>query len=217
MCVFTSIGIATALGLSATLTSGAAAGTVISTAPVLTGILAGAANLSLAAGAIGGVVSGVSAYQQGKSQQAMYDYQSQVATNNAKIANNNAALERQEGIEESRLQRMKTIQAVGTQQAAMAANGLDITQGTPLDVIEDTSAMGELDALQVQYNSERKALAYEAQANNFTNQANLDSIAGQNAYSAGLMNGAAAGLNGLGDAARSVSSVWYKGGKNGVL
>lgn len=217
MCVFTSIGIATALGLSATLTSGAAAGAVVSTAPVLTGILAGAANLSLAAGAIGGVVSGVSAYQQGKSQQAMYDYQSQVATNNAKIANNNAALERQEGIEESRLQRMKTIQAVGNQQAAMAANGLDITQGTPLDVIEDTSAMGELDALQVQYNSERKALAYEAQANNFTNQANLDSIAGQNAYSAGLMNGAAAGLNGLGDAARSVSRVWYKGGKNGVL
>lgn len=149
-----------------------------------------------------------SSIQQGKAQQAEYNYQASVARQNAKIAQENAAMERQQGIEEARLQRMKAAQAIGSQKAAMAANGVDVSQGTALDVIEDTAAMGELDALQTQYNYERRALAYETQSDNFINQSNLDLIAGQNAYSAGKMNGLAAGLNGiqkLGD----VASKWY--------
>ena len=157
-------------------------------------IIAGtAAAVTIASAALGAV----SSYSQGKSQQAMYNYQAQVAEQNKKIANQNAAQERQTGIEEARLQRMKTLQAVGSQQAAMAANGMDVTQGTSLDIIEDTSAMGELDALQIQTNYERKALAYEQQANNFQNEANMDRIAGQNAYKSGVMNAAATGLNGI--------------------
>ena len=214
MCILTSIGIASALGLTATITSGAAAGTVVSAMPVLTSTLAVLGNIGLAAGAVSGVASGVmggvSAYQQGKAQEAQYEYQAKVAQENARIAQNNANLERQQGIEEARLQRMKSIQAVGKQQAAMAANGLDITQGTPLDVIEDTAAMGELDSLQTRYNYERKALSYESQANNFNNQANLDYFAAQNAYSAGRTKAISAGLDGLASTAKTVSGVWFK-------
>ena len=109
-------------------------------------ISAAAANAVLAAGAVATVTSTalgtVSSYTQGKQQQAMYNYQAQVAEENAKIANNNAAIERQTGIEEARMQRIKTLQAVGSQQTAMAANGMDVTQGTSLDIIEDTAAMG---------------------------------------------------------------------------
>ena len=54
--------------------------------------------------------------QQGKAQQAQYNYQAEVARNNAKIAQANADQQRQEGIEESRLQRIKTLQAIGKQQ-----------------------------------------------------------------------------------------------------
>ena len=165
-------------------------------------ISAAVANTMLAVAAVGtvagvasGIVGGVSAYQQGKAQQAQAEYQAKVAEDNAKIAQQNASNARQEGIEESRMQRMKTIQAVSSQQASMAANGLDITQGTPLDVIEDTATMGELDALTTQYNAETKAQAYEQQANNFSNQANLDRIAGRNAMQAGKMNALSSGLN----------------------
>ena len=68
-------------------------------------IIAGtAAAVTVASAALGAV----SSYSQGKSQQAMYNYQAQVAQQNAKIANNNAAMERQTGIEEARMQRIKS-------------------------------------------------------------------------------------------------------------
>ena len=180
---------------------------VITTSLTVAGVTisAAAANAALAtmavatvAGVAGGVVSGVSQYQQGKAHQAQYNYQAKVAEENAKIAQENANVQRQQGIEEARLQRLKTASVIGSQKTAMAANGVDITQGTAVDVISDTAAMGELDALQTQYNYETKARAYEVESGNFKNQANLDRISGQNAYSAGKMNALATGVNTLG-------------------
>lgn len=150
----------------------------------------------------------VSSIQQGNAAQEQYNYQAQVAKKNANIAQQNADQKRQEGIEEARQQRIKTLQAVGSQQAAMAANGIDISSGTALDIIEDTTATGELDALTKQYNYESQAIALEQQADNFNNQASLDTLAGQNAYQAGKMNAISAGVKGLADTA-SVASKWY--------
>ena len=176
--------------------------------------LAIGANIAIAASTIGGiaggVVGGVSSYQQGKAQQAQYNYQAKVNEENAKIAQENANVQRQQGIEEARLQRMKAIQTIGSQQTAMAANGVDVTSGTSVDVIADTAAMGELDALQTQYNYESKARGYEVQAGNFKNQGNLDVIAGKNAYSAGKMNAISAGVKGLGETSNSVTQVATK-------
>ena len=177
---------------------------------VITGITLGGvmAAVSIVSALASTAIGVTSAIQSSKAQQAQYNYQAQVAKENAKIAEQNAATERQQGIEEARLQRMKTIQAVGSQKTAMAANGVDITQGTALDVIEDTATMGELDALQTRYNYERKALSYEATANNFTNQANLDIIAGQNARTAGVYNSLSTGLAGL-TKTGDVASKWF--------
>jgi len=198
MCIITATAIATATGVS----------TGVATA------LAVAANTAIALGTVGTIAStamGVtSSIQQGKAQEAYQNYQAEVAKQNAEIAQDNAALERQQGIEEARLQRMKAIQAVGSQQTAMAANGVDVTQGTALDVIEDTAAMGELDALQTRYNYERKALQYEQQASNFQNQANLDIIEGQNALQAGRMNALAVGFDGLSKTG-DVAYKWFGG------
>lgn len=200
----------TALGMSTAAISSATAASAAGVSAL--GFMTGVANVALAATAVagiaGGVVGGVSSYQQGKQQQAYYNYQAKVQEENAKIAQNNAALERQQGIEEARLQRIKTAQAIGSQTTAMAANGVDVTKGTAVDVLEDTAAMGELDALQTRYNYERKALSYEAQSNNFSNQSNLDVIAGQNAYSAGKINALASGLDGVSKAG-SVASKWF--------
>lgn len=210
MCVITASAVAGAFGSAAMAASAAAAAGT--SAVSAAGVIAGIANVALAASAIAGVAGSImsaqAAKQQGEAQQAMYNYQAQVAQENAKIAKNNAAMERQQGIEESRLQRIKVAQAIGSQQTAMAANGVDITQGTALDVIEDTAAMGELDSLQTRYNYERKALAYEATANNYSNQANLDIIAGQNAYKAGNINALATGLNGISKTGE-VASRWF--------
>lgn len=152
-----------------------------------------------------GVVSSV---QQGKAAQAQANYQAKINQRNAATAQANADDKRQEGIEEARMTRLKTAQKIGLQQASLAANGVDVSEGTALDMIEDTSAMGELDALTTRYNYEKQALAYEGQANNFNNQANLDIFAGQNAYKSGMMNAVSTGVNGLGQTV-SVASKWY--------
>ena len=159
-------------------------------------------------------VSITAGMQQSKTQQAMYNYQAEQDRANAKVAEMNAKNERQSGLEEARLQRLKTLSAIGSQQAGMAANGIDITQGTALDTIEDTATMGELDALMTMYNSERNAINFERQATNFNNQANLDIIAGQNARKAGTINAIGTGLQGISDISGGlgnmgkVSSKW---------
>lgn len=196
MCIITGTAIATATGISIGIANA----------------LAVAGNVALAVGTVasigGSIMGGISSYQQGKQQQAMYNYQAQVNQENAKIAQQNARETRQQGLEEERLQRMKTLQNIGSQQAAMAANGIDVTQGTPLDVIEDTAAIGELDALQTRYNFEKKALAFDQTANEYQNQANLDIISGKNAYEAGKWGAVAHGLEGLGKIG-DVASKWY--------
>lgn len=171
-------------------------------------IAAGVAAAGAVAGIAGGVVGGVSSYQQGKAQQAQYNYQAKVNEENAKIAQENANVQRQQGIEEARLQRIKAASTIGSQKTAMAANGVDITQGTAVDVIADTAAIGELDALQTQYNYEMKARGYEAQAGNFQNQANLDIISGKNAYTAGKIGAVQHGLAGL-QQTGNVASQWF--------
>lgn len=212
MCILTMSAVGTALGMSTAAISAASAASAAGTS--MLGVITGIANAAIGAAAIsgiaGGVVGGVSSYQQGKAQQAQYDYQAKVNEENAKIAQHNADVQRQQGIEEARLQRLKTASVIGSQQAAMAANGIDVTQGTAVDVIGDTAAMGELDALQTQYNYEMKAYGYETEAGNFKNQANLDRISGKNAFDAGKMNAITHGIKGLGDSVSTVGNIATK-------
>lgn len=209
MCIITMTALGTALGLSSAAVASASAASAVGVSAL--GVATGVANAALALGTIGSIVGGVASYQSGKNTQAMYNYQAQINENNAKIANNNAAQERQSGLEEARLQRMKTLQNIGSQQAAMAGNGIDITSGTALDTIEDTAQFGELDALMIEYNSEKTALNFEQQANNFANQANLDRLAGRNAATEGKMNAISSGLQAVGN----IGSV-YGGGMGNI-
>lgn len=159
--------------------------------------------------AIAGTATSVAAsVQQANAAEAEAEYQAKVQRENAKIAEENAAVQRQQGIEEERMQRLKTARNVASQKTAMAANGIDVTTGTALDVIEDTATIGELDALQTRYNYERQALAYEAKADNFQNQANLDVLKGKNAQTAGYLNAGATGLAGI-NKSIDVASKWY--------
>jgi hypothetical protein len=190
-------------------------------AAVTTGIMTALKVIGTVATIASTAVSVTSSIQQSNNQQAMYNYQAKVNENNAKIANENAAQERQSGLEEARQQRIKTLQAIGSQQVAMAGNGIDITSGTALDTIEDTAQYGELDALMTQYNAERTALNYEQQASNFNNQANLDKIAAQNAATAGRINSMTAVANGISNIAGlgnmgKVSSKWTQGKLTGM-
>lgn len=170
-----------------------------------------AIGVSLTAAAVSTTLGVIGANQQSKAQQAQYEYQAKVQERNEKIARNNASMERQTGIEEARKQRMKTLQAIGAQETALASNGVDVSYGNSLDIIEDTAMLGELDALRIQYNSERTARNYETQARNFKSDAVLSRYAQANAKTAGNMNVLAAGISGIGKMASSIA-----GGMNSV-
>lgn len=61
-------------------------------------------------------------------------------------------------------QRVRTGQAIGTQRAAQAGNGIDVNSGSAAQLQDDTAMIGELDALTIQNNAAREAYGYRVQA-----------------------------------------------------
>jgi len=58
---------------------------------------------------------------------------------------------------EEQTQRTKTSQIKGQQKTSFAASGVDISSGSPVDILSDTAAIGELDALTIRSNAETDA------------------------------------------------------------
>ncbi|MDP1840749.1 MAG: hypothetical protein Q8N31_23205 [Reyranella sp.] len=99
-------------------------------------------------------------------------FQTAQARNAATVSEYNAQdAERRGAVEEER-QRRKTSLLLGTQQARFAAQGSDLL-GSPLDLLGDTAAFGEEDALATRYQAAREAWNYRIQAANQTSQADF--------------------------------------------
>lgn len=162
------------------------------------------AAVSAATAIAGTATSAYGNYQQGKITREANEYQAQIDNNNAQIAQRNASYERQQGIEDARKIRIQSMQKMSAQKSAMASNGIDIYQGTPVDLLADTASMGELDALTSMYNSERRAMNYEQQGSDFSNQAIMSNLAGKNAFKSGIISGLGTGLQG----ASKVAGKW---------
>lgn len=143
------------------------------------------------------------AMRQSQSQKEMYKYQAGVDRNNQTIANWQAedALARGERAEMD--VRRKTAMLKGSQRASMAARGLDISEGSALNILSDTDWMGEQDALTVRENSKREAWAYQNQARGYGSSANMMS-ARSDAESPLL-----AGASSLLSNAAPVAGKWY--------
>lgn len=110
----------------------------------------------MALGLIGGVISAMgsmaaaqAAADSKRAQAAAYERQ--------------AAIERQTGEYESERQRDKSIRLISRQRTGYLTAGIAL-QGTPLDVIADTTAETELDVSAIKYGHEVKAQNFETQA-----------------------------------------------------
>jgi len=152
------------------------------------GLLAGAGlgsifqGLGVAVSAFGAIASGVQS--------------ANVANYNAKVADNNAVAEQQRAAFDANIQRDKVRQAVGAQRAAGAANGLDITSGTPVAVLGDTAKAGELDVLARLYAGDSAAVAYRNDAQRFRAE-------GKAQRTAGFINAGSSLISGFGQMAKS--------------
>jgi hypothetical protein len=135
---------------------------------------------SLAMTALGGGVSAYGQVQQGKAAEGQANYQAAVGRNNAIIAERQARDSEERGAADELAQRRQTAAVLGKQRAGMAANGVDLSSGSPLDILGDTAAFGELDALTVRSNAAREAYGFRAQGSQFTSDAAAQQIAGRN-------------------------------------
>lgn len=132
--------------------------------------------------------SAYSSYQQGKAQEDMYEYQQDVQEYNA-------ALERQNAEYQARKHRKDVQRLLASQRAHLSASGLDISMGSPLELMADTAYEGEMDAQEIIYAGEMRATGLQ-------HQADLSGFQGKVAYWSGkqkaygtLLSGAASGAS----------------------
>lgn len=166
---------------------------VITTAMAGTTTAAVLANASLAATALSAGLSAYGSYQQGRQQSAMAQFQADQAAANARAA-------RAETDVAEAQQRRKVAQTLGTQRAALAASGADIsdTDTSAMNILGDTVEWGDYDARITRYNGEMKAWNFQNQGNAYAAQAKQYSTAGAIGAGASLLSGAS-----------KVASGWY--------
>lgn len=139
-------------------TLGAIAGTVAGSAGAATGLSAlSATTLALTAGA--GVLSAASTYQQGQ-------VAKQVAANNATMAEYAAQDAERRGEETVQKIQRDASRLSGAQRSMMAARGLDITSGTPAEILDQTDFFAQTDVNTARNNAAREAWSTRAEGRN---------------------------------------------------
>lgn len=146
-----------------------------------------AALIPVAIGAIGGLI-------QGQQQSAADLAQASALTQNAAYLNRAANDARIRGAVDADTQRVQTQNLIGTQRAAMAANGGVVDEGSNALIQQDTAQYGELDAMIISNNAAREAYGYEVQAgSNLSNAQTLKKNA-KTAPISSMLGGAVGGL-----------------------
>lgn len=156
--------------------------------PIIAGIGKAATVAGKVATVVGTGMSVYSAIKGGNAAAASAQYDANQAIQNAITAR------RQADVEALKIRRQGE-RVLGDMRAAYGASGVDGGQGTPLDVLQDSAAQVELDALTAKYNGELQALGFQRTAA-------LDIKRGKDAVSAAKVGAVSALVQGLGSFAR---------------
>lgn len=147
--------------------------------------MTGIETIALAATIASAGMSAIGSVQQGYAAKQQADY-------NAKVAESNTAAARQQAALDESTSRKKSELALGAIRARAAANTGDI-EGSALDILADSAAEAELEALVLRYGGEVKAKQSEGEAA-------LNRARGKNAVFAGYVGAGTALLAGGGKA-----------------
>ena len=161
---------------------------------------------------LGGLLtSGVGSYYSAQSQRSALRFQAEMAAINARMAESSAQQELARGQQQVGALTLKAGQLKGSQRAAMAANGIDLGQGSAAEIQASTDIMKEIDANTIEANAVRSAWGYRTQGVNYQNQALM-----ARASASGISPLGAAATSLLGGAGQ-VASNWYQLNKSGAL
>jgi hypothetical protein len=136
------------------------------------------------------LLTAVSTIGQGVAQNKYANAQADVAEQNAQLAQNRISdVEYQKQQQIGKINRDKQ-QTIGSQRAAMAANGIDSSYGSGLSALTDTAYTAQEDKNETEYNAAKQEYGYQLEANNYRNQANSYRAAGKNALWGGVIGAA---------------------------
>jgi hypothetical protein len=151
----------------------------------------------------GTVAQAYGARQAAKAQKNAANYQAAVARNNAKVAEWQAEDALRRGEMAKQQTQLNTAALKGRQRAMLAERGIDLGEGSALNLLTDTDQFGAIDANTVIDNANREAYGFRVGAQN--NNANADLLQ----YKADTTNPDAAAAGTLLTGAGQVASSWY--------
>ena len=114
-----------------------------------------------------------SGFNQYQAQKAQGEYQKQMFDLNAKLAELNSQDAIRRGDQTASTLRRENKKLMGSQRAALAAQGIDIDSGSALDIQNETADLGYMDQITAKNNAWREAWGYKVESNNSLAQGNL--------------------------------------------
>ena len=152
----------------------------------------------------GAINQAVGAYSEARSQRNAMTYAANAADVNAKISELTAQSALKTGERQFQRFRLQTANLKGNQRASMAANGIDLGEGSAARILTDTDVLGEIDANTIEADAIRSAWGYRTQGTNYQNEALFKRVTA-NSIDPGMR----ATTSLLGNAG-SVAEKWYK-------
>ena len=168
-------------------------------------ILAGA---SAAMKAVGDWKSGSAAARAGEAQQRVAESQAGLSEYNAQVADLQAQDAIERGAEDESRFRTGVRNMVGKQRTGFAGAGIDVSYGTPVDVVADTAFMGELDARTIRTNAVREAWGFQVQGEDLRERARIARMEGAQALEAGKAARTAARIGAVAGIAGGAANIY---------
>jgi len=144
----------------------------------------------------GSLLTAYGAYSSASAQKTGLNYNAQIAAANAALASYQSAQTHVIANQQQAAQDLKTAATFGSQRASMAANGIDLSQGSANEVLASTKYEGAVDAMTIQDNATRQSTIFNTESANNTQESQMDtsmanSINPDMAAGASLLTGAA--------------------------
>jgi hypothetical protein len=133
---------------------------------------------------ISGVVGFMGSMADARAAQQQADFNAAVARNNEILANRAADDAILRGEAAAAKQGLQTRQFKARQRTALAASGIQVDEGTALDLSLDVGSVGREEEAIIRRNAEREALGFRTQGMNFAASATLAELKGEQAQRA---------------------------------
>jgi hypothetical protein len=152
---------------------------------------------------VGALINTAGAYSSSVAQKNAQKYGAHVDRLNAAAAELQAQDALKRGMVEMHKVSRVGRQVLAKQQVAFAANGVDITEGSPLAILDDTAYFSEVDVATTRGNSEKEAWASRVRGSGLLAEASLKD------YAASTINPRMTALGTALGGSGQVASSWY--------